>query len=53
VKGRSLGEEVERVVCSLYDVPEDLTEEVVAHAVRRAGAAEYSSIDVAEDADGG
>jgi hypothetical protein len=36
-EGRRLVEEVERLVCALYEVPDDLTEEVVAHAVRRAG----------------
>lgn len=35
-EGRRLVEEVERLVCALYDVPPDLTEEVVAHAVARA-----------------
>jgi hypothetical protein len=35
-EGRRLVEEVERLVCALYEVPDDLTEEVVAHAVRRA-----------------
>jgi hypothetical protein len=29
-------EQVERLVCALYDVPADLTEDVVAHAVARA-----------------
>ncbi len=38
-EGRRLVEEVERLVCALYDVPEDLADEVVAHAVRRAEAA--------------
>ncbi|MGH2934884.1 MAG: HsdM family class I SAM-dependent methyltransferase [Gaiellaceae bacterium] len=33
--GRELVERVERLVCALYDVPDDLTEQVVAHAVRR------------------
>jgi hypothetical protein len=36
--GRGLVEEVERLVCALYDVPAELTEEVVEHAVRRASA---------------
>ena len=36
--GRRLVEEVERLVCSLYDVPDDLTEAVVEHAVARARA---------------
>jgi hypothetical protein len=35
---RGLVEEVERLVCALYDVPAELTEEVVEHAVRRASA---------------
>jgi hypothetical protein len=35
-EGRRLVEEVERLVCALYDVPADLTDEVVAHAVGRA-----------------
>jgi hypothetical protein len=34
-EGRNLVERVERLVCALYDVPDDLTEQVVAHAVRR------------------
>lgn len=38
-EGRRLVEEVERLVCALYELPEDLTEEVVAHAVRRAESA--------------
>ncbi|HEX6701579.1 MAG TPA: hypothetical protein VF101_12705 [Gaiellaceae bacterium] len=37
-EGRRLVEEVERLVCALYDVPPDLTDEVVAHAVKRAAA---------------
>jgi hypothetical protein len=36
-EGRDLVERVERLVCAIYDVPDDLTEQVVAHAVRRAG----------------
>lgn len=36
-EGRRLVEQVERLVCALYEVPDDLTDEVVAHAVRRAG----------------
>ena len=36
-EGRHMVEEVERLVCALYDVPDALTEEVVAHAVVRAG----------------
>ena len=35
-EGRDLVERVERLVCAVYDVPDDLTEQVVAHAVRRA-----------------
>lgn len=38
-EGRRLVERVERLVCALYDLPDDLTDEVVAHAVRRAGEA--------------
>ena len=38
-EGRQLVEEVERLVCSLYDMPDDLTEEVIAHALRRAESA--------------
>lgn len=34
-EGRELVERVERLVCAIYDVPDDLTEQVVAHAVRR------------------
>ena len=34
---RELVERIERLVCAVYDVPDDLTEQVVAHAVRRAG----------------
>jgi hypothetical protein len=34
-EGRKLVEEVERLVCALYELPEDLTDEVVEHAVRR------------------
>lgn len=36
-EGRQLVEEVERLVCGLYDVPSDLTEAVVEHALARAG----------------
>ena len=36
-EGRRLVEEVERLVCALYDVPDELTEDVVAHALARAG----------------
>ena len=35
LEGRELVERVERLVCAIYDVPDDLTEQVVAHAVRR------------------
>ncbi|MCC6223311.1 MAG: N-6 DNA methylase [Thermoleophilia bacterium] len=35
-EGRRLVEEVERLVCALYGLPDALTEEVVQHAVRRA-----------------
>lgn len=35
-EGRELVERVERLVCAIYDVPDDLTDQVVAHAVRRA-----------------
>jgi hypothetical protein len=38
-EGRKIVEEVERLVCALYDVSADLTEEVVQHAVRRAAGA--------------
>lgn len=33
--GRALVEVVERLVCALYGVPVDLTDEVVAHAIER------------------
>jgi len=36
LEGRTLVEEVERLVCALYDVPAELTDAVVAHAVARA-----------------
>ncbi len=36
-EGRRLVEEIERLVCRLYDVPAELTDAVVAHAVARAG----------------
>jgi hypothetical protein len=39
-EGRRLVEEVERLVCALYDVPDGLTDEVVAHAVARAGSSD-------------
>jgi hypothetical protein len=35
-EGRELVEQVERLVCALYNVPDDLTEAVVEHAVARA-----------------
>jgi hypothetical protein len=34
-EGRDLVERVERLVCAVYDVPDDLTDQIVAHAVRR------------------
>ncbi|MBA2461028.1 MAG: SAM-dependent DNA methyltransferase [Actinobacteria bacterium] len=36
-EGRRLVEEIERLVCALYGVSDELTDEVVAHAVARAG----------------
>jgi hypothetical protein len=36
-EGRALVERVERLVCAVYDVPDDLADAVVEHAVRRAG----------------
>jgi hypothetical protein len=36
-EGRRLVQEVERLVCALYGVPDELTEAVVEHAVARAG----------------
>ncbi len=36
LEGRRLVEEVERLVCGLYDAPAELTEAVVEHAVARA-----------------
>jgi hypothetical protein len=39
-EGRELVEQVERLVCGLYEVPEELTDEVVEHAVRRAGSSQ-------------
>ena len=39
-QGRVLVERVERLVCALYDVPDELTEAVVDHAVARAGTAQ-------------
>jgi hypothetical protein len=38
-EGRTLVERVERLVCGLYGVPEDLTDAVVDHAVARAARA--------------
>ncbi|MGH3031053.1 MAG: hypothetical protein ACRDNE_09870 [Gaiellaceae bacterium] len=38
-EGRRLVEEVERLVCALYEVPGELADEVVVHAVRRAARA--------------
>ena len=35
--GRRLVEQIERLVCALYDVPDELTDEVIAHAAARAG----------------
>ena len=43
--GRRLVEEVERLVCSLYDVQDHLTDEIVAHAVARAAARSSTSDD--------
>ena len=37
--GRQLVERVERLVCSLYEVPDELADEVVAHAVARSASA--------------
>jgi len=34
-EGRELVERVERLVCAIYDVPDDLTEQVVSHAIGR------------------
>lgn len=42
VEGRELVERIERLVCGLYEVPPDLTDEVIAHAVQRAGGSEPS-----------
>lgn len=39
-EGRRVVEQVERLVCGLYEVPDDLTDEVIAHAVRRAAGGE-------------
>jgi hypothetical protein len=36
-EGRELVERVERLVCALYDVSDDLTQQVVDHAIRRSG----------------
>jgi hypothetical protein len=38
-EGRELVERVERLVCALYDVPDDLTERIIDHAVRRSARA--------------
>jgi len=35
-EGREKVERVERLVCALYDLPDELTEAVVQHAVERA-----------------
>jgi hypothetical protein len=35
-EGRELVEQIERLVCALYDLPPELADEVVAHAVARA-----------------
>jgi hypothetical protein len=35
LEGRELVERVERLVCALYEVPDDLTEQVIARAIRR------------------
>ncbi len=35
--GRRLVEHIERLVCALYDVPDELADEIIAHAVARAG----------------
>lgn len=37
-EGRRLVEQLERLVCALYEVPAELTEDVIEHAVRRAAA---------------
>jgi hypothetical protein len=39
-EGRDLVERVERLVCALYGVPDELADEVVAHAVARAAASQ-------------
>jgi hypothetical protein len=39
-EGRELVEQVERLVCALYDVPDDLGERIVEHADSRAVRAE-------------
>jgi len=36
--GRRLVEQVERLVCGLYDLPAELTDAVIEHAVKRARA---------------
>lgn len=38
-EGRRLVEEVERIVCGLFALPDELTDAVIAHAVARAGSA--------------
>lgn len=43
VAGRKMVEMVERLVCTLYAVPEDLTEEIIVHAIKRADAGRESS----------
>jgi hypothetical protein len=37
IEGRRLVEEVERLVCELYGLPDELTDAVIAHAAQRAG----------------
>jgi hypothetical protein len=37
-QGRELVERIERLVCALFDVPDELADEVVEHAVTRAAA---------------
>lgn len=39
-EGRELVKQVERLVCTLYELSDELTDEVVAHAVNRAGSSE-------------
>jgi hypothetical protein len=38
-EGRGLVEEVERLVCTLYGLPDELADAVVEHALKRAGSA--------------